>query len=290
MAKNNNLGDFLKGIADTLRGYLVTEDLINPQDFERKIGEAYDLGYDKGMNTGYYEGENAGIEEGKQIAYDTFWDTFQKNGNRTEYEYAFARGGWTNEIFKPKYDITVELANSSNMFSYSGITGSLKTILNDNGVTLTFVNTSGGNNGARYIFVGTKFTELPVIDVSQAKGSQAIQSLFSLSTNIQSIEKLVMPTACTGYSTETFHRCYALENITFEGTIKYSLSFQYCPLSADSVYNILNHLDTNEYTGTRTITLKQIAKDNYIAKYGETEWDNNIALYSNYGWTFAINN
>lgn len=290
MAKNNNLGDFLKGIANSIRTYLLTEDLINPQDFESKITEVYNIGEARGTTEGYNTGKTDGIVEGKQAEYDKFWDNFQQNGNRNRYEYAFAWESWTNEIFKPKYDITVEIGNSSNMFTYSGITGSLKTILNDNGVSLTFTNTSGSSSGARYIFVATKFTELPVIDVSQAKGSQAIQSLFSLSTQIQTIEKLVMPTDCTGYSTETFHKCYALENIAFEGTIKYSLNFQYCPLSADSVYSILNHLDTNEYTGTRTITLKQIAKDNYISKYGETEWDNNIALYSNYGWTFAINN
>ena len=267
MAKNNNLSDFLKSLADKFRSKLGTTVKINPQDFESKVDEVY--------------------SQGKQEEYDTFWDTFQKNGNRTEYEYAFAWGGWTNEIFKPKYDITVELRNSGNMFAYSGITGSLKTILNNNGVTLTFSNASGGSYGARYIFVGTKFTELPVIDVSQAKGSQAIKSLFSLSTLIQSIEKLVMPTDCTGYSTETFHRCYALENIDFGGTIKYSLSFEHCPLSADSVYNILNHIDTNEYAGTRTITLKTTSKTAYNDKY--SDWDERVAQLTTSGnWTFTL--
>lgn len=289
MAKNNNLGDFLKGIANSIRTYLLTEDLINPQDFENKITEVYNIGEARGTTEGYNTGKTEGIAEGKQAEYDKFWDNFQQNGNRNRYEYAFAWEGWTNEIFKPKYDITVELRNSANMFAYSGITGSLKTILNNNGVSLAFRNTLG-NFGAQYIFVGTKFTELPELDFSEAKGNAALASAFSGSKLIQRIEKIILPNNCTGYGTNTFYECYALENITFEGIIKYSLSFQYCPLSADSVYSILNHLDTNEYTGTRTITLKQVAKDNYIEKYGETEWNNNIASYSNYGWTFAINN
>ena len=39
MAKNDNLGDFLKSTADKLRSKLGTTDAINPQDFEYKIDE-----------------------------------------------------------------------------------------------------------------------------------------------------------------------------------------------------------------------------------------------------------
>lgn len=284
MAKNNNLGDFIKGIADKLRSFLNTDELINPQDFEDKITEVNSVSYERGYSDGGY----IGYQQAKHEAYDTFWDTFQKNGNRTEYEYAFAWGGWTNEIFMPKYDITVELRNSGNMFAYSGITGSLKTILNNNGVTLTFSNASGGSYGARYIFVGTKFTELPVIDVSQAKGNQAMQSLFSLSTLVQSIEQLVLPDNCTGYGTETFNRCYALENIDFGGTIKYSLSFEHCPLSGQSVYNIFNILDEGSYTGTRTLSFNSVAKNNFIDVAGEDTWNGIVSYYSLKNWTFSV--
>lgn len=293
MAKNDNLGDFLKSTADKLRSKLGTSDKINPQDFESKVDGVYTKGFNEGGNAGYEQGylagENAGIEHGKQVEYDTFWDNFQQNGNRTEYEYAFAWGGWTNEIFKPKYDITVELRNSANMFAYSGITGSLKTILNNNGVSLAFRNTLG-NFGAQYIFVGTKFTELPELDFSEAKGNAALASAFSGSKLIQRIEKIILPDSCTGYGTNTFYECYALENITFEGIIKYSLSFADCPLSADSMQDIFNHLDTGVVPDARTITIKQIVKDNYIAKYSETEWNNNVTLYTGPlpAWSFVI--
>ena len=39
MAKNDNLGDFLKNTADKLRSKLGTKDAINPQDIEYKIDE-----------------------------------------------------------------------------------------------------------------------------------------------------------------------------------------------------------------------------------------------------------
>ena len=42
MAKNNNLQDFLKGIADTIREENGSTELINPQDFESKITEIAD--------------------------------------------------------------------------------------------------------------------------------------------------------------------------------------------------------------------------------------------------------
>ena len=52
MAKNNNLGDFLAGIANKIRGLLGTTDPINPQDFEDKIQSVYDKGFSEGGPTG----------------------------------------------------------------------------------------------------------------------------------------------------------------------------------------------------------------------------------------------
>ena len=288
MAKNNNLGDFLKSLADKFRSKINsnTTAKINPQDFEKKVDEVFDAGASLGYNEGWLSGVKDGIVQGRQEEYDAFWDNYQSNGNRTVYEYAFAREGWNNETFKPKYDITVDFHNCANIFSYSMITGSLKTVLNNCGVSLTFHN-SGSTYGPRYMFVGTKFTELPEIDCSQAKGTQAIVSLFSGSNLIQTIEKLVMPTDCTGYGTNTFYYCRALQNINFEGTIKYSLDFKDCPLTADSVNNILNCLDTATYSGTRTITLKTTSKTAYNDKYGD--WNERIAQLTTSGnWTFTL--
>lgn len=52
MAKNDNLTDFLRGIAERLRALLGTSDLINPQDFEDKIQGVYDKGFSEGGPTG----------------------------------------------------------------------------------------------------------------------------------------------------------------------------------------------------------------------------------------------
>ena len=47
-------------------------------------------------------------EKGKKAAYDEFWDTYQRNGDRRAYTYAFCGEGWTDESFDPKYPIIVE--------------------------------------------------------------------------------------------------------------------------------------------------------------------------------------
>ena len=52
MAKNDNLTDFLRGIAGRLRALLGTADLIDPQDFEDKIQGVYDKGFSEGGPTG----------------------------------------------------------------------------------------------------------------------------------------------------------------------------------------------------------------------------------------------
>lgn len=55
-----------------------------------------------------------GKREGKQEEYDRFWDVFQENGQRERYFYAFAGGGWTPEIFSPKYPIRIVETATSN--------------------------------------------------------------------------------------------------------------------------------------------------------------------------------
>lgn len=277
MAKNNNLGDFLKSLADKFRSKLSTTAKINPQDFESKVDEVY--------------------SQGKQEEYDTFWDNYQSNGDRRDYSRAFASFGWNNATFKPKYDIIINTCRSIGTFYSSEITGRLQDILNEQGITFTIdlTDSASQSDANMQMFGYSSFSELPVCDFSKRTGSYALYGMFRNCPNLEKIEKIILPTSCNAYGPFPFYLCEKLKEIRFEGTIMHSINFvdgllNNCPLSADTMQDIFNHLDKNSYTGTRTITIRQIVKDNYITKYGETEWNNNIALYSNYGWTFAINN
>ena len=52
---------------------------------------------------------NGDFDAGKKAEYDAFWDTFQNNGNRTTYSYAFygSAVGWNDTTFNPKYPIKI---------------------------------------------------------------------------------------------------------------------------------------------------------------------------------------
>ena len=58
---------------------------------------------------------------GIQTEYDRFWDTYQDEGNRTDYTNAFSGIGWVNEIFKPKYPIDSPLKYNQ-LFRFAFIT------------------------------------------------------------------------------------------------------------------------------------------------------------------------
>lgn len=56
MSKQNNLNDFLKDVADTIREKKGTDDLINPQDFSSEIANMSGSGADGGDILYFYDG------------------------------------------------------------------------------------------------------------------------------------------------------------------------------------------------------------------------------------------
>ena len=70
-------------IADAIREKTGTTDLIKPSEFASKVNDVY--------------------QAGKKSQYDEFWDSFQANGERTRYDFAFGGTGWKQDTLKPKY-------------------------------------------------------------------------------------------------------------------------------------------------------------------------------------------
>ena len=66
---------------------------------------------------------------------DEFWNIYQENGKRTNYSYGFSGRGWSDETFKPKFDIIHKGGSLQYLFAESRITN-LKAILEECGVTL----------------------------------------------------------------------------------------------------------------------------------------------------------
>ena len=119
-------------------------------------------------------------EAGKQAEYDTFWDTFQVNGNRINYQLAFS-SVWNDEIYNPKYPINCTTTNvyaATSMFAGSLIT--------DTKVPITI-------NGTR------------------------ADGLFQDCTNLKRIPSLTLENIVR-FST-TFRNCKALEELNVYGNI-----------------------------------------------------------------------
>lgn len=158
--------------------------------------------------------------------YDKFWDIYQENGKKLNYNYAFAGASWNADIFKPKY-------------SFSG---------------MTYANS---------MFQGShRLIEIPyTIDLTNL--TAVASSVFDGSTALKKIKEVVVDEDNT--FSNCFRNCKALEEIQFSGTIGQSgLNFKDCTkLNAGSLWSIVEHL--SEKAEGKTIIFPKTAEANYNA-------------------------
>lgn len=221
--------------------------------------EAYWDGYGDGADTGYNAGYGEGINMGQQAEYDAFWDAYQENGNRTDYQMAFAGMGWNDETFQPKYDIKPK--GVLHLFSNCAITDLAK-LLSDRYITLDLsMATDGG-----YLMQPNRYTTtLPVLDFSSRRD---INHLFYAATALRSIEKIILKSDGTqAFNAYSFKEMPVLEEIRFEGTIGKSLEIKESPLlSTASVQSIIDHLKDLTGATQQTLTLHADVGNNMTAE------------------------
>ena len=158
--------------------------------------------------------------QGGDSHYDTFWDTYQKNGAAFNYSYAFAGNGWTDAIYNPKYEI-YSISNAVGMFMYNG---SITT-------TKVPITTDAENQNCTSIFVGA----------------------YALKT----IPSIKVTEKCRTFQS-WFNECYALEEINFtqDSVIKANIAFQNSPkLTNQSVQSLINVLKDLTGESSQTLTL-----------------------------------
>ena len=112
------------------------------------------------------------------------------------------------------------------------------------------------NDSGNQMFQQTYVTDTKVpIDISTAGVNHS--SLFAYSSRIQTIRKLI--TAKDKGYTGDFASCSGLKNISFEGEIGRSIDFKSCPLTVESMKDVIEHLydyatndpdNANKYTVT----------------------------------------
>ena len=256
MAKNNNLGDFLKSLADKFRSKLSTTALINPQDFESKVDEVY--------------------SQGKKEEYDAFWDNFQQNGSPVDgYEYAFMYKHWNDENFKPKYNINGKKFYMS--FYGTGIKD-IPACLERQGVIL---DTSQADTVDR-IFALSKSEVLPSIDVRNVTKEL---HLYDSSWYCHTIGTLILKDdGSQKFNNNCFYNLSELVNFTVDGVIGNNINFQWSPkLSKDSITSIITHLST---TQGATLTLSATAVN--TAFPGEGEWELFLTENKPDAWTISL--
>lgn len=238
----------------------------------------------------YEAGKAEGIEQGKKSEYDEFWDAFQKNGERRDYQDAFSNSlnVWTQKNFKPKYSIICEGNNSNAFYAWEDKVNpfNLGAYLKSKGITLDTSKATVLTNFFAYGYglVG----EFPTISCESAGANTA--GLFR-SVNVSTIEKIIV-TEQTVYTSWFLHSGDYLVDVVFEGTIATGkLNMSACTkLSKASIYSVINALSTT--TSGLTVTLSKDAV-NVAFKTGTTnngstsdEWKNLIATKSN--WTISL--
>jgi hypothetical protein len=173
-----------------------------------------------------------GFAEGKKAEHDAFWDAYQKNGTRTNYYWAFYGDGWTDDTFKPKYDIKATLYGCS-MFSATTITD-LSESLKIAGIKLD----TSEMIDATSMFNASKTRTIPELDFSNVTVNSS--TVFA-NSNVVEIEKLILSDVIAGFQ-NWFMLASKLATITIAGVISKSISFQWSPLSVDSMKSIITHL------------------------------------------------
>lgn len=215
-------------------------------------------------------------EAGKKAEWNAFWDACQENGNRTDYDGAFARATWNDNNFKPKYDMKPTTADSMfYRFNGNGFTPSmdLATRLEKYGVTLDFSECEYFN----YCFQNAQIHRVGTIDVR--KSVRTIEAMFSNCYWLHTVDKLIV-----SESNAFDYWCFInadIRNIDVEGVIGSDLALQTCPLTKASFENVVKALSSS--ASGKTVTFNKSAKE---SAFTDSEWDALTAKKSNWKFYF----
>lgn len=220
------------------------------------------------------ENQQKVYEAGKKAEHDKFWDTLQDNGNRTNYNSAFAAPYWTEELFKPKYDMICTACNR--IFENCKVVD-IEQALKNAGVKLD-TSQSGYMNG-----ICTYNYTVEVMPELSFEGVSSIDACFHSAKKLKTIRKMILKSdGSQTINQHIFNHCESLENIVIEGVLGVTVHFNYSPnLSRASIESIVSSL-SDTVTGQR-ITFMNAAK---TKAFTDSEWSALIATKPN--WTFTL--
>jgi hypothetical protein len=213
---------------------------------------------------------------------DEMWDAFTNRGLRVTFDRAFNETDYGGKRFPDGCTIQ----SSSYMFyNYSG------TELPSN-IDLSNVTAANLSNGTASNNLFAWATALKSIYDLKLGAPSSYVYTFTQNHSLTTIEMPIKVKETTTF-TSPFTHCYALESVTFEGTIgQGNLNFSYSKkLNKASIINIIEHLSTT--TSGLAVTISKTAVDNAFetsagAADGSTsqEWDYLVGTRQN--WTINL--
>lgn len=235
---------------------------VSDGGYDKGYNEGYDKGYQTGYGESYDKGFDKGFSDGKQSEYDRFWDSYQDNGNRTNYRYAFAGNAWNEELLKQiKYTIIFPKEtnqserNAMGLFTYLQNKGSAVVDMTEICKKFDFSGCLTANN----LFQNASVKNI-TIDLSNC---ETLSNTFAIgdggsidNINLKVSEKTIFGSSNTNLT--TFNNSDLSEIRFLDGSIiGNNIKFTSRYLTYNSIVNIINTLSTT--TSGLTVTLSLVA-------------------------------
>jgi hypothetical protein len=202
------------------------------------------------------------FEKGKQEAQRLFADSYQANGTRQNYTYAYAYNGWNDYTFECSlgYDIAPSAANQ--MFQYSQVKD-IAGIMNRKGVKFDFITNKPSQCFG--LFIGSLVEHLPKIVMPTASSAYG---LCESCRYLHTIDELVCNEKTTFQSSsganKSFQACSQFTHCIFSGVIANDINLQWSKLlDAESLVSLAVAAKDFFVGGepfTKTMTLSEESK------------------------------
>jgi hypothetical protein len=254
-----------KEIADT------SEDIFG-EGYDKAFGEVEYLNDE--LATSLYGGDT-----GYRGYYDEFWDKYQNNGNRTNYLYGFAGGGWTPQTLKPKYKIEPTGNMGISMFYLCGYANG-QDVINFETIADKFDFSQMQN--ADNLFYSARIENI-YADISNATSAN---SAFNCGYGAAFKNVRLKVSSLLVKANNMFDYASSLVNLIFEDSIiSISLNLQWSTkLSKASITSIINALSTT--TTGLSVTFSKTAVESAFGSTTSAEWTSLIGTRSN--WTISL--
>ena len=251
----------------------VTEKLIRASENMEKV---FSSGYEKGTRDGSF------------AEWNSFWDIFQANGERRNYNAAFKGGFFNRDNFKPKYDIIIEGYASGNGAFWGLNKGKepldLAEHCNALGIRIDFSTCEHTYEAFRE----ARVSRIGELDLSSAT---YMDYMFYNTTALKTIDKIISSETTNWVPNIFLDTGGSLTHCIFEGIIAKNFNIFDTNLDKESLVSVINTLSPS--TSGLSCTLRKESIDKAFETStgsldGSTsdEWSALVATKSN--WTIAL--